>query len=83
MRFEALSQDTGWIALVSPERFGALLRKEKDGASLPSVSAGLVEYLPPFLVCEGWRFFAFRLRAGLATKTIPCIPRKPKERSVK
>jgi hypothetical protein len=35
MRFEALSQDTGWIALVSLERFGALLRKEKDGASLP------------------------------------------------
>jgi hypothetical protein len=32
-RLEVRSQDTGLAALVSPERFGALLRKEKDEAS--------------------------------------------------
>ena len=36
MRFEAPSQDTGLVALVGPECFGALLRKEKDEASQPN-----------------------------------------------
>jgi hypothetical protein len=38
------SQDTGPTALVSSGRFGALLRKEKDGASPPNDFWRLVEF---------------------------------------
>jgi hypothetical protein len=46
--------------LVSPERLGALLRKEKDGISPPKLFFGGFVEFPPFLVCEAWRFFIFK-----------------------
>jgi len=59
-RHEAPSQDTGLIALVSSERFGALLRKEKDGASPPSCFFGGIRRMPSFSVLwnEGFLFKA-------------------------
>ena len=47
------------IVLVSPERLGALLRKEKDGISPPKLFFGGFVEFPPFLVCEVWGFFIF------------------------
>ncbi len=48
------------MVLVSPERLGALLRKEKDGISPPRLFFGGFVEFPPFLVCEAWRFFIFK-----------------------
>ena len=56
MRFEAPSQDTGLVALVSSECFGALLRKEKDGASRPDCFRA-DSWMPSFSVLRDWRFF--------------------------
>ena len=36
-----------------------LLRNEKDEASPPELFLGGSSNLPPFLVCEVWRFFIF------------------------
>jgi hypothetical protein len=53
---------------------GALLRKEKDEASPSKLFLGGSSNFPPFLVCEVWRFFIFKifnLRAGLSiAKTV-------------
>jgi len=62
------------IALVGSERIGALLRKEKDETSPPKLFLGGFVEFPPFLVCEVWRFFIFKIfrpRAGLSiAKTV-------------
>jgi hypothetical protein len=63
------------MVLVSPERLGALLRKEKDGISPPKLFFGGFVEFPPFLVCEVWRFFIFKnlqaLRWSLNRKKRP------------
>jgi len=65
-RFEAPSQDTGLIALVSSERFGALLRKEKDGASPSKLFFGGIRRMPSFSVLWNEGFFVYgRLRGCL------------------
>jgi vitamin B12 transporter len=58
------------IALVGSERIGALLRKEKDEAGPPDCFRrnSSNAFIPRF--AESGGFFAFRLRAGLSTKTV-------------
>jgi vitamin B12 transporter len=58
------------IALVGPERIGALLRKEKDEAGPPDCFRrdSSNAFIPRF--AESGGVFAFRLRAGLSTKTV-------------
>jgi len=49
------------IVLVAAGDFsGQLLRKEKDEASPAKLFLGGSSNLPPFLVCEVWRFFIFK-----------------------
>ena len=76
------SQDTGLTALVCSERFGALLRKEKDGASPPSCFlAEFVECLrSPFCGMKAFCVYACCqaepdafFHAGLSTKTVSQI----------
>jgi len=54
------------IVLVGFGRPEALLRKEKDEASPPELFLGGSSNLPPFLVCEVWRFFYFKKSPSFA-----------------